>query len=101
MNQVHDWFGRFGKWGLLLGYFVPGIRHLTALVAGASKLELSVFALFAYSGALIWSTAFIALGFKLGEKWEAVSGQFQFYSVIFSFLVLAFICWMIFLRKRS
>jgi membrane protein DedA with SNARE-associated domain len=50
MNQVHKWFERFGKWGLLLGYFVPGIRHLTALVAGASKLELPVFALFAYSG---------------------------------------------------
>ena len=90
MNQVHKWFERFGKWGLLLGYFVPGIRHLTALVAGASKLELPVFALFAYSGAMIWSLTFIALGYTLGDEWARVSGNIHVYLVVFSFLVAVF-----------
>src|SRR3974377_1168558 len=31
MDRVHDWFGRVGAWGLLLGYFLPGVRHLTAI----------------------------------------------------------------------
>lgn len=101
MKQVHDWFERFGKWGLLLGYFVPGIRHLTALAAGASRLELPVFALFAYSGALIWSASFIALGYTLGEQWAPVSGQIHIYSVTFSLLVIAFAVLYLFLRKRS
>ncbi len=101
MRQVHDWFERFGKWGLLLGYFVPGIRHLTALVAGASQLEPPIFALFAYSGALIWSSTFIALGYMLGEQWEPVSGQIRVYLMIFPFLVIIFAVLFFFLRKRS
>ena len=99
MNLVHDWFERYGKWGLLFGYFVPGISHLMALVAGTSKLELSVFALFAYSGALIWSATFITLGYILGEQWAIVSGQIHSYAVIFSLLVIALLVFIVLLRK--
>jgi membrane protein DedA with SNARE-associated domain len=60
---------RFGRWGLIVGYFVPGVRHMTALAAGASQLRYSVFAIFAYSGGLLWSVTFIAAGFFLEKEW--------------------------------
>jgi membrane protein DedA with SNARE-associated domain len=47
-EKVHRWYLRIGKWFLMLGYFLIGIRHLTAFVAGSSKLEWRTFALFAY-----------------------------------------------------
>ncbi len=77
VRQVHDWFHRVGRFALTLGYYVPGIRHLTAYVAGASELEMPVFALFAYTGALLWSSTFILLGYFLGNQWNRVSGQAQ------------------------
>jgi len=40
LEKVHRWFDRVGKWLLTFGYFLPGLRHLTALVAGTSKLQL-------------------------------------------------------------
>ena len=49
--EVRAVFQRGGRWVLMLGYFVPGIRHLTALVAGAAGLPFGRFAVFAYSGA--------------------------------------------------
>ncbi|MSR64276.1 MAG: DedA family protein [Verrucomicrobiae bacterium] len=73
--RVHNWFERVGKWTLTFGYFVPGVRHLTALVAGSSKLEWPVFCLFAYSGGLVWSSLFILLGYLLGEGWEQISEE--------------------------
>ena len=69
IHQAHDWFRRAGRWSLTFGYFLPGIRHLTAYVAGASELELPVFALFAYTGGCIWSVTFISIGYFLGEEW--------------------------------
>jgi membrane protein DedA with SNARE-associated domain len=72
IERTHEWFRRIGHWSLVFGYFIPGIRHLTALVAGATKLEAPIFALYAYSGALIWSLTFITLGYFLGEKWTWV-----------------------------
>jgi membrane protein DedA with SNARE-associated domain len=77
IERVHRWFARRGKWGLAFGYFVPGVRHLTGLVAGSSKLEFPVFALFAYGGALFWVCLFISLGYFLGKQWEEASDKMQ------------------------
>ena len=52
IHKVHDWFARAGHWALFFGYFVPGVRHLTAIVAGASELEFGTFAAWAWTGAL-------------------------------------------------
>ena len=38
------WVQRWGKYALLFAYFVPGVRHLVAMLAGASNLPLHVFA---------------------------------------------------------
>ncbi|HET6674106.1 MAG TPA: DedA family protein [Nitrospiraceae bacterium] len=67
------WFQRWGKWALIIAYFVPGVRHLVALLAGASSLPLHIFAPFAYCGALVWSATFIGIGYGLGEAWHRQS----------------------------
>lgn len=72
IRRVHDWFDRIGHWALMIGYFVPGVRHFTAIVAGTSKLELRSFAMFAYSGALIWVCTFVFLGYHFGSQWEKI-----------------------------
>src|SRR3974377_429842 len=48
LERAHAWFARIGQWALTFGYFIPGVRHLTAYAAGISTLELPRFALFAY-----------------------------------------------------
>src|ERR1700722_12456012 len=63
MAKFHAWFGRFGKWALFFGYFVPGVRHFTGFSAGLSGLPYKSFALFAYSGAITWSSTFLAIGY--------------------------------------
>ena len=65
----------------VLGYFIPGVRHFTAYAAGMSDLEPPQFALFAYSGAALWSASFIALGYFLGERWEAVQKNVHQYLI--------------------
>jgi membrane protein DedA with SNARE-associated domain len=73
IDVVHAWFRRIGHWTLTFGYFVPGVRHLTAYVAGATELEIPMFAVSAYFGALVWCLTFISLGYYLGEEWERIS----------------------------
>jgi membrane protein DedA with SNARE-associated domain len=82
INYVHNWFEKAGRWGLTFGYFIPGIRHFTAYAAGMSNLEPHVFALFAYSGAALWSSTFLALGYFLGERWESTSEKIHRYVLI-------------------
>lgn len=70
LDRVEQWLEHSGRWALLFGYYVPGVRHLTAIVAGSTELPPRTFARYAYSGAAIWSLSFIALGMYVGRRWE-------------------------------
>jgi membrane protein DedA with SNARE-associated domain len=73
IEVAHRWLERWGRWGLLFGYFVPGFRHLAAYLSGTSKMHLRMFALFAYTGAFLWIITFVTAGRYLGEEWERLS----------------------------
>lgn len=77
LDRVQAWYRRRGRYALVFGYFVPGIRHLVAFVAGSARLPWPVFALFAYAGGLLWSTTFISLGYGFGEEWARMSEALQ------------------------
>ncbi len=66
------WFHKYGVWTVAFGYFVPGLRHFTCYLAGVSGIRLWRYLLFAGSGALIWCTTFITLGYYVGENWETI-----------------------------
>jgi len=91
VNKAHAWFVRVGHWGLTFGYFVPGVRHLTAYAAGMSAVEAPQFALFAYSGGFVWVAFFITLGYFLGERWKAVEQNIERYfaAVTIGLVILA------------
>jgi membrane protein DedA with SNARE-associated domain len=72
LAQAHQWFEKYGKWSLFGGYFLPGVRHLTALSAGVSGLEYRHFAPFAYSGGLLWVATFLTLGYVVGDEWHRI-----------------------------
>jgi membrane protein DedA with SNARE-associated domain len=101
LPQVHKWFERFGKWTLFFGYFIAGIRHFTALVAGASELPPGPFALYAYSGAAVWVACFLTIGYYLGEGWEnkAQSIDRIVFIIAVAIAIAALIWWRF--RKRS
>jgi len=82
LAQAHQWFEKFGKWSLFGGYFLPGVRQMTAFSAGVSGLEYRPFALFAYSGGLFWVGFFLTLGYLLGEEWHKFMPQVHFYLVV-------------------
>lgn len=67
IELTKKWFRRAGKWLLIIGYFIPFFRHLTGFVAGGTKLDYRLFALYAYSGALIWVLLFLGIGYFVGE----------------------------------
>ena len=89
MDNVHKWFDRIGHWALFVGYYIAGVRHFTAIVAGTTQLPFRYFAAYAWSGGLLWVTTFLTLGYYLGENWQRVFETIHHYLLYFSIGLLA------------
>lgn len=95
-------FSKFGPYLLFIGYFIPGVRHLTAYLAGINSFSYKKFSLFAYSGAILWSFFFITLGKVLGGKWHYVLLYLTKYKMVIlpAAALLFIITTVIYWRKR-
>ena len=102
LDKAHKWFARFGKWLLVIGYFIPGVRHFTGFSAGTTTMRYPQFALFAYTGAILWVSLFLSIGYFLGgycldwyEKLEVVD------LIGIAALIIAVVVTILIIRSRS
>jgi membrane protein DedA with SNARE-associated domain len=102
INRTQKLFLKVGPVLILVGYFIPGVRHLTAYVAALNRFPLRKFAAYAYTGAFLWTLTFITLGRKLGEDWGVVDFYVSKYSMrlIVLIMILSSILYL-FWRKRN
>ncbi len=89
VTRVQRWFEKAGKWLLTGGYFIPGVRHVTAIVAGASKLPVRTFMLFAYPGAVLWVSCFLTIGYVLGDNWRGLVADLHRHLLVACLVVMA------------
>jgi membrane protein DedA with SNARE-associated domain len=89
LEKTHLWFEKIGRWSLTVGYFIPGIRHVTAIFAGSSKLNYYEFAIFAYSGGLIWTITFVLTGYYVGKEWNKYVGKVESNAALIIGIILA------------
>lgn len=72
VERIRGHFTKYGSGLLVIGFFIPGVRHVTAYLAGINEYSFRRFAFYAYTGALIWISTFIILGRMLGKEWHRV-----------------------------
>ena len=67
IQRTQHWFHNLGRWVLVIGPFVPGVRNLIGYIAGATRLRVHIFMRFAYLGAFISSATFVSFGYLVGR----------------------------------
>lgn len=82
LEKVSRWFSKYGNKMLIIGFFIPGVRHLTGYFSGITKISFRTFVLYAYLGAFFWTSTFISLGRVLGPRWEEFHGSIKKYLII-------------------
>jgi len=102
LERVLNWYEQHGGKLLTVGYFIPGVRHLSGYIAGLSRLSYRNFAIFAYLGATLWTTLFIVLGRLLGSRWETILPIIHRYSLLLgtSAIVISIIFYLIYKKHE-
>ncbi|GAB09764.1 hypothetical protein GOARA_046_00330 [Gordonia araii NBRC 100433] len=67
LDEAHTFFEQRGPFAIVIARFVPIVRTIAPIVAGAARMRFPAFALFNILGAIIWGSGLILLGAWLGR----------------------------------
>lgn len=74
VRQTENALQKYGMNSLLISKFIPGLNAVAAPLAGHSQSPYLRFAAYDTAGALIWSSAYVAVGYVFSEQLETVVG---------------------------
>lgn len=86
--RTNTLFNKYGSLMLFICYFIPGVRHVAAYLAGITRFPFKRFATFAYTGAFVWVITFLVLGNRLGSNWNVIFSYVHEYTWFFIILLL-------------
>lgn len=66
LHKVERWFDKYGAWTVLIGFFIPGMRHVTCYLSGAIGMKTSQYLLYSSIGVVISCLILLNLGFLFG-----------------------------------
>lgn len=67
LDEAHLFFEQRGPFAIVIARFVPIVRTLAPITAGAAKMNYGVFTLFNAVGAIVWGAGLTLLGYWLGR----------------------------------
>ncbi len=69
MKWTEKWFLKNGDKTIFASRFIPVVRHLISMPAGAGKMNFPKFLFYTFMGSLCWVSILTFAGIKLGENW--------------------------------
>lgn len=76
-RKAAAWFHRHGRSAVFFGRFVPIVRSLISLPAGADRMHLGTFSLFTIVASGMWNAGLVLLGAAFGTQYERVEHYTQ------------------------
>jgi membrane protein DedA with SNARE-associated domain len=86
--SAESWFRDHAGRATFFARLTPGVRVYISIAAGLAHMQQGLFIVATFAGTALWSFAFIALGWTLGESWQNVTGLLN---IIQSWLLVALI----------
>ena len=98
--EAHEFFEKHGPITIFLARFVPIVRTLAPIVAGAARMRYSVFFVYNVVGAIVWGAGITLLGYWLGQ-FEIVQKLIEPIFILIVLVSVLPIVWEVFKRRRA
>ncbi|MEW6295763.1 MAG: DedA family protein [Candidatus Diapherotrites archaeon] len=89
LELTEKFFSRHGTKTIFFSRFIPVIRHLISIPAGAAKMNLLKFSFYTFLGALGWNSILVFAGIKLKENWVQLTKFTEAVDMIIIIIIIA------------
>ncbi|HML68107.1 MAG TPA: DedA family protein [Clostridia bacterium] len=87
LKRSSDWMTKRGGSAVFVCRFVPVVRSLISIPAGAAHMRFWQFLTYTTLGTAIWNTILIYLGALAGNNWQRITGYINTYSYFIAIAV--------------
>lgn len=101
LARVERYFDEHGGKTVFVGRFGPGLRSMTPLFAGVSRMKYRRFLPYNLASVAIWATAYGAVGYAFGEYWDDLLAVARSVGFGFVALVVLALALYVFRRRRA
>lgn len=100
LDEAHLFFEQRGPFAIVLARFVPIVRTLAPITAGAAKMKYAVFTLYNIIGALLWAIGLTLLGYGLGQ-FEIIQKLIEPIFILIAVASIAPMVWEWYRRRKA
>jgi membrane protein DedA with SNARE-associated domain len=98
LEMTERFFHKYGSPAIFVARFIPVVRHVISIPAGAGRMNPITFSIYTIIGAGMWNCFLAWLGMRLRGHWELVSKYSEKIDIVVVILLVAAIIW--FVHKR-
>jgi membrane protein DedA with SNARE-associated domain len=88
IEMTERFFARHGKATILVGRFLPVVRHIISVPAGIARMPLVPFFTQTFIGSTIWGSILIILGYHFGESFLETAKSLKHIDLIVGVVIL-------------
>lgn len=100
LERGNSFYVRYGFWAFIIGRYMPVIRTLVPMIAGAGGFNFRRFLLFNLAGAITWVSTLVPLGYFIGKTYPGVM-KYSVYILLLFILIASLPMLKILLSKGS
>lgn len=101
LGKVRRYFDEHGGKTVFFGRFGPGLRSMTPLFAGVSRMKYHQFLPYNLAAATIWAIATATVGYLFGEYWDELLAVARSVGYGFVALVALLVALYVYRRRRA
>jgi membrane protein DedA with SNARE-associated domain len=102
VQEASAWFSRHGRRAVFFGRWVPVVRALVSLPAGAQRMPLPTFVVYTAAGIGSWNSLLVTAGYLLGTQYQLLQDYLGYLDYVFlAALVVLVGLWVRRHRRRS
>ena len=98
LGRVERYFDEHGGKTVFVGRFGPGLRSMTPLFAGVSRMKYHRFLPYNLASVAVWGAVYGAIGYAFGEYWDDLLTVAR--SVGFGFVILVVLSLALYVYRR-